>query len=62
MKGSVWQGEEDAGKQSYRTKQRYTQECIKMEIDRQCCSLSPLRAEGLDSNSMGQQERKAIQN
>lgn len=26
------------------------------------CSLSPLKAEGLDNNSMGQQERKAIQN
>lgn len=26
------------------------------------CSPSPLEAEGLNSNSMGQQERKAIQN
>lgn len=61
MKGSVRQGEVDAEKWSYRAKHSDNR-VYKNSLISRGCSLSPLEAEGLDSNSMGQQERKAIQN
>lgn len=55
MKGSVRQGEVDAELNTVIT-------LYKNWSISHGCSPSPLEAEGLDSNSMGQQERKAIQN
>lgn len=55
MKGSVRQGEVDAELNTLiRMYKNWLISCG--------CSPSPLEAEGLDSNSMGQQGKKAIQN
>lgn len=55
MKGSVRQGEVDAELDTAIT-------VYKNWLISHGCSPSPLEARGLDSNSMDQQERKAIQN